>query len=1010
MQNRLTQKPVGRRAGLKPAIVLLLFLAIFLFNGIARALDGRLAVNQYQHRSWQLEEGLPQASVQAIAQTKDGYIWLATQEGLARFDGVSFTIFDNRNTPELKANNIQTLYVARAGTLWIGSEGGGLTRLDGSRFTSYTTADGLADNIVESIFEDDAGHLWVGTLRGLSRLEDGQFTTYTMADGLPVNSVLALCQDREGDLWIGTEGGGLAKWDGERFTTFKSRQGLAGDLIRSVCLDRYGNIWVGTSQGLSRFKDGRFATFRDGDGLSDENVTTVFEDKEGTLWVGTEAGGLNRYDGSTFSAFTKKEGLESNSIASIYQDVEGTLWVGTYSGGLSRLKIGKFVTLTQQEGLPNDNAMAIYEDSKGAVWMGTSGGLSKYDGGRFTTYTTKDGLSNNTILSVCEDRQNDLWIGTANGLNRFREGRFAVYGEKQGLCDSTVLALCEDAGGGLWIGTAAGLSRFKDGQFKTYTTADGLANDSVWALLKDGEGALWIGTDGGGLSRFKDGRFVVNYTTREGLANDIVMAMYEDGLGSLWVGTSHGLSRLREGRFTNYTSADGLYDDAVFNILEDRNQNLWLSCNKGIFRVSKSGLEEFASGDVRSVTSVSYGTADGMKSRECNGGFQPAGCRSRDGRLWFPTIKGIAVIDPEHIKINELPPPVLIERLIADAKPVNRQGSISLSPGTEKIEFKYTGLSYLAPEKVKFVYKLEGFDKDWVDAGNHREAAYTNLASGHYTFRVKACNDDGVWSPSAASLEFYLEPRFYQTYWFYALCVAALTLMVRGLYQIRVRQMSAQFSAVLAERNRIARDIHDSLAQSFVGVALQLEVVRAKLFESPNLAAQHLDMAVSLVAHSLDEARRSIRDLRSGSLEKHDVGQGLLEITRQLTAGTSIQAELKVRGVVRALPSAVENNLFRIGQEAITNAIKHARASKVSIRLEYGHGRVTLNIKDDGCGFNPEERLLMEDGHFGLVGMRERAKAIKARMEFHSVADQGTSITLDIPISHEPASQGPYQI
>ena len=378
--------------------------------------------------------------------------------------------------------------------------------------------------------------------------------------------------------------------------------------------------------------------------------------------------------------------------------------------------------------------------------------------------------------------------------------------------------------------------------------------------------------------------------------------------------------------------------------------------------------------------------------------------------MWFPTIEGVAVIDPQNIKINELPPPVLIEGLVADGKAANLQSLISLSPGTEKLEFKYTGLSYVAPEKVKFVYMLEGFDKDWVDARSHREAAYTNLSSGHYTFRVKACNDDGVWSPSAASLQFYLEPRFYQTYWFYALCLAALTLMAWGLYQIRVRQMNAQFSAVLAERNRIARDIHDSLAQSFVGVALQLEVVRAKLLEAPQLAAQHLELAVSMVTHSLDEARRAIRDLRSGSLEKHDLGQGLLEMTKQLTTGTPIQAELKVRGAVRPLPSAIGNNLFRIGQEAITNAIRHARASKVYIRLEYGHERVTLNVKDDGCGFNPEEVLLLEDGHFGLVGMRERAKAIKARIEFRSSVGQGTNITLDIPLSPEQTPQDPYRV
>jgi ligand-binding sensor domain-containing protein/signal transduction histidine kinase len=986
---------------------MLLLLSTALAAGGALALDSRLAVSQYHHRAWQIEDGLPQNSVQAIAQTSEGYIWLATQEGLARFDGIKFTVFDINNTPALKANNIQTLYVDRAGALWIGTEGGGLSRLADSQFTTYTTADGLADDIVESIFEDGAGRLWAGTFGGLSRFEGGKFTTYTTADGLPQNSVLALAEDREGNLWIGTEGGGLSKWDGSRFTTFTTRQGLGDDLVRSICVDRHGSLWAGTAGGLSRFKDGRLVTFRAGDGLADDNIRCVYEDREGNLWIGTDAGGLNRYTGSLFSAFTKKEGLARNSVASLYQDVEGTLWIGTYGGGLSRLKDGKFVTLTEREGLPHDNAMAIYEDSRGTTWIGTSGGLSRFEGGKFMTYTAKDGLSDETILSICEDRQNNIWVGTADGLNRLSGGRFTIYAEKDGLTDPTVLALCEDSDGSLWIGTAGGLSRLKDGKFTNYTTADGLPGNSVWALLKGGDGSLWIGTDGGGLNRLKDGVFQA-YTKREGLAYDLVMALHEDADGSLWVGTSHGLSRLKGGEFTNYTTKTGLYDDAIFRILEDQNGNLWMSCNKGIFRVGKGELEDVAAGKIASVTSISYGTADGMKSRECNGGFQPAGFKSSDGRLWFPTIQGVAVIDPANIKVNELPPPVLIEGLLADGRSMSLHEQISLPPGTEKLEFKYTGLSYLAPEKVKFMYKLEGFDKHWVEAGSRREVAYTNLAPGNYSFEVKACNNDGVWSEAAAGIRFYLEPRFYQTYWFYALCLATLALIAWALYQMRIRQMSAQFSAVLAERNRIARDIHDSLAQSFVGVALQLQVVRAKLFESPQLAAQHLDLAVSLVTHSLDEARRTIRDLRSGSLERHDLAQGLLEAAKQLTAGTPIRVESKVRGQARPLPAATESNLFRIGQEAITNAIKHARAGRINIDLEYRDEHVTLSIEDDGCGFNPDDFLVVEDGHFGLVGMRERAKAMKGRIEFHSLPARGTRIVLEIPLAAEATPEELY--
>ena len=967
-------------------------------NSIVLALDSTLSVSQYNHRAWQIDDGLPQNSVQAIAQTPDGYIWLATQEGLARFDGIKFRVFDNRNTPALKANNIQTLYVNRAGALWIGTEGGGLTRMAGSQFTTYTVEDGLADSIVECIHEDDAGALWVGTLGGLSRFKDGRFTTFTTADGLAANSVLALASDTEGALWIGTEGGGLSRFKDGSLKILNKRDGLADELIRTICVDRKGAVWVGTPRGLCRLQGGRFTNFTVKDGLSDDNVTCIYEDADGNLWVGTEAGGLNRLANSAFTAFTTKEGLTRNSVASVYQDVEGSLWVGAYGGGLSRLKSGKFITFTVHEGLPHDTAQATFEDSKGAMWIGTADGLARLKDGSFTAYTRKDGLSNETILSIYEDRENNLWVGTANGLNRLRDGKFTVYKEEDGLSEPTVLALCEDSSGALWIGTAGGLSRFKDGKFVTYTSDDGLSNNSVSALREGRDGSIWIGTGGGGLNRFKDGRFS-SYTTKDGLVDSIVMALYEDADGSMWVGTSHGLSRLKDGRFTNYTTRDGLYDDVMFQILEDGGGNLWMSCNKGIFRVSKRELEEFADGAVASLTCVSYGTADGMKARECNGGFQPAGWKSKDGRLWFPTIRGVAVIDPENIKVNRQPPPVLIEELFADGKPIELGKPLSLSPGTEKLEIGYAGLSYLAPEKVKFRYMLEGYDTGWTEAGTRREAVYTNLAPGSYSFKVMACNNDGLWNESGAALAIYLEPRFYQTYWFYALSVAALALFAWMLYQLRVRQMNAQFAAVLAERNRIARDIHDSLAQSFVGVALQLQVVKAKLQESPRLAAEHLDLAVSLVTHSLDEARRSIRELRSGSLEKRDLAQGLLEVAKQLTAGSPTQVELKVRGSVPQMPADAESNLFRIGQEAITNAVKHAQARKIQIRLGYHDGHIMLCVKDDGRGFNMRDFSSVGNGHFGLIGMKERAKSMSGRIEFNSSPGQGTEVVLVAPLA-----------
>lgn len=373
--------------------------------------------------------------------------------------------------------------------------------------------------------------------------------------------------------------------------------------------------------------------------------------------------------------------------------------------------------------------------------------------------------------------------------------------------------------------------RYRHGEFTAYSRADGLSGDIVDAITEDHEGNLWVGTLEG-LSRFREGTFT-NYHTGDGLANNTVLTVYEDHAGSLWVGTRNGLNRFKDGRVTGYTSKDGLFDDTVYCILEDGRGNLWMSCNKGVFRVSKTELAEVAEGKRAAITSISYGTADGMESRECNGGFQPAGWKTRDGRLWFPTIKGVAVVNPESIKLNDLIPPVVIEQVLVDQKPVTADTAASLSPGKGKFEFHFTGLSYIAPEKVRFKYKLEGFDRDWVDAGTRRDAAYTNIPPGHYTFRVLACNNDLVWNEQGAAFNFYLRPYFYQTTWFYALCVIAALLLGWAIYHIRVKQMRAQFAAVLAERSRLAREIHDTLTQCFVGISFQLEAVAGSLQRSP---------------------------------------------------------------------------------------------------------------------------------------------------------------------------------
>lgn len=956
---------------------------------------------RYVHDAWQTDQGLPQNSVFAIAQTQDGYIWIATQEGLVRFDGIRFTVFDKRNTPEITENNCQALFEDHEGTLWVATEGGGIVSLKSGHLKTYTTVDGLAHNIVETFYEDHAGNLWIGTLGGLSRFKDGRFVNFTAKNGLPRDTVLSICESRDGSIWVGTEDGGLSRLKDSEVTTYTVKDGLADNLVRALCEDREGNLWIGTRKGLSCLRDGRFATFNaNKDELPNDSILTIYEDREGVLWIGTLEGLVRRQAG-LFTSYTSKDGLTEDGVASIHQDREGNLWVGTLEGGLNRLKEGRFTVYTKKEGLPDDIVRPVFQDSRGTIWIGTPSGLSQWREGKLTTYTKKDGLPDDNIVALQEDGAGNVWIGTSAGLSRLSNGKFSSYTTRDGLSDNTILSICNSRDSSLWVGTASGLSQIRDGKISTFSTRDGLTNDSIWALFEDSEGTLFIGTDGGGLNRYKGGRFTA-LTTKDGLANDIVLSIHGEAeahgeAGSLWIGTSGGLSRLKDGALSSYKTKDGLFDDVVFQILEDDSGNLWMSSNKGIFRVNKQELEDFSGGKTSAISSVSYGTADGMKSRECNGGFQPAGWRTRDGRLWFPTIKGVAIVDPGNIKLNQLPPPTVIESVFIDHKPIDLLQNVRLDPGKSKFEFHFTGLSFVAPEKVRFKYKLEGFDKDWTEGGNQREAAYTNIPPGDYTFLVRACNNDGIWNETGASFSFYLKPHFFQTYWFYAACIVMIGLVGVGIYRLRVKHIEAQFSAVLAERNRMAREIHDTLAQGFAGISLQLEAVDETLSESPSVARKHLNRARSLVRSSLAEARRSVWELRSPALESTDLPSALSNIALQLAANP-LRPSVNVTGDRRRLPSTVEENLLRIGREALTNAVKHAQAQTIDVDLNFEAHRVLLSVRDDGCGFDPDHQHSLGNSGFGLISMRERAEAIGAKLNVDSKPGNGTLVTVEASV------------
>ncbi len=781
-------------------ISIVFFLVFFALSPLGFALDPYKKITQYMHDSWGIEQGLPQNTIHAIIQTRDGYLWLGTQEGLARFDGLSFKVYDKKNVDQLSNSWIRALCQDREGNLWIGTDGGGLIchkcgDRKGETFTCYSKKQGLSNERIRCIYEDRQGSLWIGTGGGgLDRLENGKFITYTTQQGLSSDSVISICDAREGGLWIGTDRG-LNRWKDDRFTIFTTKAGLSDNMIWSLLEDAEGSLWIGTNNGLNRLKNGKFSKFNAEAGLTNNRISALFEDKEGYLWIGTYGGGLYRQENGTFTAFTTKQGLSDDFVLSIFEDLEGSLWIGTGGGGLNRLKEGKFTPFTTSEGLSHHVVSSIFEDRERNLWIGTyGGGLNRLQEGTFITYTTRQGLANNLVRSLYQDREANLWVGTDNGLNRWKDGKFVTFTTQQGLSNNKVWCIHEDRNRNLWVGTDNGLNCLKDGNFTIYSREQGLSNEKIMCILEDRKGYLWIGTDGGGLNCLKDGKFIV-YTTDQGLSNNMVWALYEDEEGTLWIGThGGGLNRLKQGKFTHYCVKEGLFDDIVYQVLEDHRGDLWMSCNKGIFKVSKQELNLFAAGKINSFQCVSYNENDGMKSRECNGGTQPPGWKSQDGKLWFPTIKGVIMIDPSRIKTNPYPPPVSIEKITADDRSLQppfltRRESIIFPAGIERLEIQYAGLSLLVPAKVRFKYRLEGFDKDWVEVGNRRTAYYTKLPPGYYRFQVIAGNNDGIWNKTGASLSFYVKSYFYQTFWFYSLCALAVLLMAFTGYRVRVRQL-----------------------------------------------------------------------------------------------------------------------------------------------------------------------------------------------------------------------------
>lgn len=945
--------------------------------------------------NWNSEHGLPSNIVRAVTQTPDGYLWLGTKRGLVRFDGLAFTAFPRGKNSARTDRAVSTLLCSREGVLWIGMEQDGLMRYRNGAVEPVIGQDGGIAARIYALAETQDGSIWIGSEEGLVHWRNGEVSVYSEAHGLPDNRVTALHADLEGSLWIGTAAEGVARFRNGAIRRVAVRNASRVGQARAIHRDRRGRFWVAGEDGVAEFvlAGNGALVWRALHRMS--NARVLHEDREGALWVGTW-GRVTRIKDGVLTSHALDGGHSDNQVNCLYQDRENSLWVGTRHYGLFRLRAGRFGAYTREDGLANDSVKAVFEDRTGAVWLGTDAGLNRLINGRMLGFPAGHELSEANVRTLAEGANGDIWIGTDRSLLRWREGRASAILDERGDMLTGVSALCYTRDGTLWIGLRIGLWRYRNGRCTRFT--DGVSGDYVRDLMQARDGALWIATSRRGLKRLKNEQ-LTRWTVTEGLSSNDLYSLHEDAEGAVWIGTGEeGLCRWKAGKISRYSLADGLFDDSVYRILEDDRQNLWISGRKGIYRLSRRQLDDFADGKVKRISYVPYGRSDGMPSAECRGGHQPAGWKTRDGRLWFATTRGAVVIDPSQPESSPYRPKAIIEQVQLNGKAVNPFEPARVAAGSGRVALQYTAPSFADPRKIRFRYRLRGLETEWVDAASRRVADYTNLPPGKYEFEVIAGDKDSGWDSPAAVYQFDLLPAFYQTYWFYFTCVAALVLLAATAHRYRMLRLKSRFSAVLAERLRIAREIHDTILQGLTGISAHLEAITALLPESPAAAREALERTRVLARAAVEESRRSILNLRSRPLETGSLINALKDSARDLTAETPVRFQLQVGGEYRPLSESVERNLLRIAQEAMSNAVRHAQARQLTVELSFQDDAVRLAVADDGRGFAAAQTAAAN--HFGLVGIRERANEIGAKLEMNSAAGCGTLISVTVPLAN----------
>jgi ligand-binding sensor domain-containing protein/two-component sensor histidine kinase len=947
----------------------------------------------YLARTWQADEGLPDNNVQAVVQTRDRYLWVGTGKGLARFDGVTFTTFTPQNTSELRNAVVTSICEDNEGSLWIGTEGGGLTELKDGVFHHFDLPGNQRANSVRTIFCTGGGLLLVGTMDGIFQYQNCVWIRYGQQNDSRLRVVRAICEYK-GQLCIGT-GAGIAVFEQGVSVTNRPLATTLGEVsVRALLADSKGNLWVGVAGGLWVLHSGQWRQFSQT--LADINISTLREDRHGEVWIGT-FGGLNRFSNGRILTEKDSAGNFYDNVHALEQDEEGNIWVGA-NDGLHQLRPSRINTITRQQGLPHNHVVSIIQDQKDGLWAGTWGGGIAHLNNEGTVdfipkHSSADWPSARFGLGLCVSHDGVLYFGTDydGGVFCYKNGETTHFWKhnNSGLNDEVFRTVYEDTENNLWFGSGDGLILWN-------TKQKYLPGYVIRCLMEDRGKHLWVGTSNGLYRRDKD--TFIGLTTKDGLCANEISAIYQDATDNIWIGTSAGLSRFNSGHFSKFTTARSLWNDDIFAIVEDNHGWLWMSCAKGIFRVNKDNLLRAETDPKEQITCIVYGKEDGMLTANCSGVAQPSACKSRDGRLWFATSKGLVVINTEtEFKYNDTPPAVFVEQVVSGNQvfPVNHRADaktfstiapqVIIPAGNGEMELRYTALSFNAPEKNRFKYKLEGVDTEWKEAGTRRFAYYSNLRPGNYRFRVNACNNDGVWNGMGDLAVITMLPHFWQTWWFTPVMVAVIAALVWAVYRTRQNHLNAMERL----RLRMASDLHDEVGSNLGSISLI-----SRLMQQQHQSLGEEEKRDLALIHRLSaETANAIKDIVWFTNPEYDTVADLLsrmeDESRTLLVGIDCQFHSQADDLTRKLPLDFRQNLFLLLKEALANIIKHSRATKVEISISTEKDIWSLRIGDNGVGFNPQ---VPHRGN-GLKNLRRRAAAIGGSLQIESTAGNGTQLT-----------------